>query len=77
MLVSSHNSSIPSKKAQKIGMVFYSSAMYQGHSLNSSLLQGPDLPNNLLGVLLRVRKRRVAITGDIEQIYIDVLYVPH
>lgn len=50
-------------------MVFDSSAIYQGHSLNSSLLQGPDLTNNQLGVLLRFRKERVAITGDIEQMF--------
>lgn len=57
------------KKPNKIRMVFDSSAIYQGHSLNSSLLQGPDLTNNLLGVLLRFRKERVAITGDIEQMF--------
>ncbi|XP_062592785.1 uncharacterized protein LOC134254258 [Saccostrea cucullata] len=50
-------------------MVFDSSAIYQGYSLNSTLLQGPDLTNNLLGVLLRFRKERVAITGDIEQMF--------
>ncbi|XP_052680203.1 uncharacterized protein LOC128160966 [Crassostrea angulata] len=57
------------KKPNKVRMVFDSSAIYQGHSLNSSLLQGPDLTNNLLGVLLRFRKERVAITGDIEQMF--------
>ncbi|XP_062593639.1 uncharacterized protein LOC134255146, partial [Saccostrea cucullata] len=57
------------KKPNKIRMVFDSSAIYQGHSLNSSLLQGPDLTNNLQGVLLRFRKERVAITGDIEQMF--------
>ncbi|XP_056001163.1 uncharacterized protein LOC130048455 [Ostrea edulis] len=50
-------------------MVFDSSITYQGQSLNSSLLQGPDLTNNLVGVLLRFRKERVAITGDIEQMF--------
>ncbi|XP_062570928.1 uncharacterized protein LOC134232947 [Saccostrea cucullata] len=57
------------KKPNKIRVVFDSSAIYQGHSLNSTLLQGPDLTNNLLGVLLRFRKERVAITGDIEQMF--------
>lgn len=57
------------KKPNKIHMVFDSSAIYQGHSLNSFLLQGTDLTNNRLGVLLRFRKERVAITRNIEQMF--------
>ncbi|XP_056006864.1 uncharacterized protein LOC130050676 [Ostrea edulis] len=57
------------KKPNKIRMVFDSSITYQGQSLNSSLLRGPDLTNNLLYVRLRFRKERVAITGDIEQMF--------
>lgn len=59
----------PKKKPNKIRMVFDSSAIYQVHSLNSFLLQGPDLTNNLLGVLLRFRKEHVTITLEKEQMF--------
>ena len=57
------------KKPDKIRMVFDSSAVHDGLSLNSVLLSGPDLTNNLLGVLLRFRKERIAVMADIEQMF--------
>jgi len=48
------------KKPGKIRVVFDCSAMYKGESLNKELLQGPDLTNNLIGVLCRFRKEPVA-----------------
>ncbi|XP_062587040.1 uncharacterized protein LOC134248654 [Saccostrea cucullata] len=57
------------KKPGKIRMVFDSSASYDGISLNFVLLSGPDLTNNLFGVLLRFRKERVAVMADIEQMF--------
>jgi len=58
----------PQKKDQIRG-VFDSSAMYEGVSLNSVLMSGPDLTNSLLGVLLRFRHKPVAVTADIEQMF--------
>jgi hypothetical protein len=57
------------KKPNQIRGVFDSSAVYEGVSLNSVLLSGPDLANNLLGVLLRFRKEAVGVTADIEQMF--------
>ncbi|XP_046556804.1 uncharacterized protein LOC124266040 [Haliotis rubra] len=57
---------------QKIRVVFDCSALHQGISLNNQLLQGPDLTNSLLGILLRFREERVAIMGDIEAMYYQV-----
>jgi hypothetical protein len=37
--------------------------------LNSLLMSGPDLTNNLVGVLMRFRKNAVAITSDVEQMF--------
>lgn len=51
------------QKPGQIRVVFDSSAQHQGISLNNVLLKGPDLNNSLLGVLLRFRKERVAITA--------------
>ena len=40
-------------KPDKVRVVFDCAAVYQGISLNQKVLQGPDLLNKLLGVLLR------------------------
>jgi hypothetical protein len=42
---------------------------FEGVSLNSLLMSGPDLTNNLFGVLMRFRKNAVAITSDVEQMF--------
>ncbi|XP_061170884.1 uncharacterized protein LOC133180357 [Saccostrea echinata] len=57
------------RKPESIRMVFDSSAEYEGLSLNEVLIKGPDMTNNLLGVLLRFRRDKIAITGDIEQMF--------
>ncbi|XP_033111446.1 uncharacterized protein LOC117112468 [Anneissia japonica] len=57
------------KKPDKIRVVFDSSADYHGVSLNSVLMTGPDLSNNLIGVLLRFREDVVAVIADIEQMF--------
>ncbi|XP_070203432.1 uncharacterized protein [Littorina saxatilis] len=57
------------KKPDKIRGVFDSSAVYEGHSLNSMLLSGPDLTNNLIGILLRFRRDSCAVSVDIEQMF--------
>jgi hypothetical protein len=49
--------------------VFDSSATYEGTSLNNVLLQGPDLTNSLLGVLLRFRKEMIAVVADIQHMF--------
>ncbi|XP_042611086.1 uncharacterized protein LOC109074690 [Cyprinus carpio] len=56
-------------KPGKIRVVFDSSARFEGVSLNEVLLQGPNLNNSLLGVLLRFRKEPVAITADFRQMF--------
>lgn len=60
------------KKPGKIRIVFDCSAEYEGEVLNRHLLQGPDLTNNLTGILCRFRKERVAFTCDIEGMYHQV-----
>ncbi|XP_052761860.1 uncharacterized protein LOC128204486 [Mya arenaria] len=57
------------KKKDQIRVVFDSAAQYQGASLNSVLIQGPNLMNSLLGVLMRFRRHPVAVTADIRQIF--------
>ena len=50
-------------------MVFDSAAETAGISLNKILLSGPDLTNNLLGILIRFRQQPVAFMADIEQMF--------
>ena len=57
------------RKPDKIRVVFDASAVFQGVSLNKRLLQGPDLTNNLIGVLCRFRQQPVAVMCDVEQMF--------
>ena len=59
------------KKPSKICVVFDLSAKCNGISLNDVLLNGPDLTNNLLGVLMRFWEEKVAVTGDIKQMFFN------
>ncbi|XP_021340009.1 uncharacterized protein LOC110441227 [Mizuhopecten yessoensis] len=60
------------KKKNKMTVVFDCSARYQGISLNDNLLHGPDLTNELLGVLIRFRGEQIAVLGDIETMFYQV-----
>lgn len=59
-------------KKRKLRVVFDCAATYQGVSLNDQLLQGPDLTNTLIGVLLRFRQEPVAMMADIESMFYQV-----
>jgi hypothetical protein len=63
----------PEKKNTPVRIVFNSSASYQGHKINDYWFKGPDLLNNLFGVVLRFRENEVAISGDISKMYHRVL----
>lgn len=60
----------PRKK--KLRVVFDCAAAFGGTSLNKELLQGPDLTNTLLGVLIRFRQGPVAFITDIEGMFHQV-----
>ena len=57
------------KKPTEIWVVFDCSAEFQNESFNKHLLQGPDLTNNLVGVLCRFRKEPVALMCNIEGMF--------
>ena len=46
-------------KPGKIRVVFDCSMEYGNYCLNREVLQGPDLANQLIGVLLRFRQKRL------------------
>ncbi|KAK3093009.1 hypothetical protein FSP39_009964 [Pinctada imbricata] len=57
------------RKPGSIRVVFDSSAQFQGTSLNDVLIKGPDLANNLQGILMQFRKERFAVLADVEQMF--------
>ena len=56
----------------KVRVVFDAAAQYSGTSLNSALLTGPDLLQNLVGVMMRFREERIALMADVEQMFHQV-----
>ena len=54
-------------------MVFKVSAEFNGASINKALLPGPDLTNQIVDVFLRFREEQVAVTGDIEAMFHQVI----
>ena len=63
----------PEKKSTPVRIVFNSSSVFQGHKLNDYWMKGPDLLNNLFGVVLRFREKEVALVGDISKMYHRIL----
>ena len=56
-------------KKGKVRIVYDSAASYDGVSLNSKLLQGPDFNSRLITVLLRFRMGEIGFTADIESMF--------
>ena len=57
------------QEPNKLRVVFDCAAKFHGRSLNDELLSGPDLMNNLVGVLFRFRVGKVAFACDIESMF--------
>lgn len=57
-------------------VVFNCSFTFQGQTLNDQLLPGPTLGPSLIGVLLRFRQHRVAMSGDIKGMFQQVRLLP-
>ena len=64
------------QKPEKLRVVFDCAAKFRGISLNSTLLQGPDLTNNLSDVLMLFRQAPVAFMADIESMFYQVKVPP-
>ena len=59
----------PESKSTPVRIVFNSSVNHMGHILNEYWAEGPDLLNNLLGVLICFRESKIAFIGDIKKMY--------
>ena len=53
-------------------MVFDCGAKYQGVTLNAFLLQSPNMIQNLEAVLTRFRRKTFVLTGDIQEMFLQV-----
>ena len=63
----------PKSTTTPVRIVFNSSQIYKGVSLNSFLAKGPDsFKTNLLGMLFRFREGPVVLIGDIKKMYNSV-----
>ncbi|XP_053661730.1 uncharacterized protein LOC128710893 [Anopheles marshallii] len=63
-------------KPGKLRMVFDAAAQVHGVSLNTFLLTGPDQLVGLVQVLYKFRENRIAITGDIREMFFQVRMNP-
>lgn len=61
------------QKTDELLVVFDCAAKYQGTSLKDMLLQGPDLVNPLVEVLIKFRQYPFAYMADIESMFYQVL----
>ena len=59
-------------KLEKIRVVFDCSSEYRGRSFNKELLDGPDLTNQIVGTLIKIRQDKVAFVADIEKMSFQV-----
>ncbi|XP_062704691.1 uncharacterized protein LOC115265156 [Aedes albopictus] len=57
------------RKPGKVRIIWDAAAKAHGVSLNDMLLKGPDLLTSLPAVLCRFRQRKIAIAGDIREMY--------
>ena len=63
----------PKSTSTPVRIVFNSSQLCKGVSLNAFLAKGPDsFKTNLLGMLLRFRERPIVLIGDIRKMYNSV-----
>lgn len=64
------------RKPDKVHLIWDAAAPIKGISLNSELLEGPDMLVSLPGVVCHYRERPVAFGGDIAEMYHQIRIRP-
>ena len=59
-------------KPGKVRRVCNAASKFKGVSLNDKPLNGPDLLQNLIGIVFRFREHEIAMTADIESMFLQV-----
>ena len=67
-----HHAVLNPKKPGKVRVVFDAASKFDGVSLNDNLLTGPELLNNLVGILLRFRSGKIGVMADVQQMFHQV-----
>ncbi|KZS08018.1 Uncharacterized protein APZ42_028147 [Daphnia magna] len=67
-----HHRVVNPRKPEKVRVVFDASAKYQGVALNEVLLKAPNLINDIGATLLLFREKPVSLSGDIQQMFLQV-----
>ena len=71
-----HHPVFNTNKPDNVRVVFDCASVFHGTSLSAQLLQGPDLTNNLVGVLCRFREEPVAMMSDVQSMFHQVNVSP-
>ena len=71
-----HHPVTNTSKPGKVRRVCDAAAKFRGLSLNGLLLSGPDMLNNLVGILMRFREEKIALSGNIEAMFNQVAVPP-
>ncbi|CAH8818888.1 unnamed protein product [Schistosoma curassoni] len=67
-----HHAVINPKKPEKLRVVLDCAAKFAGVSLNDMIYQGPDTTAELVCILLRFRKEAIAVSADVEEMFMQV-----
>ena len=67
-----HHPVLNPNKPGKVRRVCNAASKYKGVCLNDKLLAGPDLLHGLIGTIFRFRERTVALTAEIESMFLQV-----
>ena len=67
-----HNQVLNPNKRGKVRGVCNAASKYQEVCLNDKLLAGPDLLHGLIGTIFRFREGPIALTADIESMFLQV-----
>ena len=68
-----HHPVINHNKPEKVCRVCNAKLNLMGVSLNDMLLSGPDLVQNLIGIIFRFGEHSTAMTADVEAMFLQVL----
>ena len=67
-----HHPVLNPNKPGKVRRVCIAASKYTDICLNDKLLAGPDLLNGLIGTIFRFREGPIALTADIESMFLQV-----
>ena len=71
-----HHPVMNPNKPGKVRRVLNGDSKFQGISLNKGLLTGPDLLQKFIHTLIRLRQHQIAVSADIEGMFLQVVVLP-